>query len=572
MALLFAGVLGVFAALAYGEVRTALLGVAETRLLSSGDRLGALLAQGPANQSSALADMAGRATVLSAVRGGGPSPGLAELLDSLDAAASSAGVILRGPDGVVAASNDSVLVRFADTFREASVGEMVQVGELLSYSLGAPVVSEGDTLGWIQNIRVIESNPASADVISGLVGQNATFLLGNARGGPWTDLAGLVDGPPPGTEFGSVEAWTRGDGEPMLGILTPVPGTPWGGWVALPEATILGPLRTLLVRMAGATALLVLVGAAGSWALGRWITGPLGELTAAAEGMAHGDYSRRIRSQRHDEVGRLGAAFDTMADEVEESRDRLEHRVAERTMELETTLAELRDAQEELVRKERLALLGELAGGVGHELRNPLGVMTNAVFYLKAVLADRPANVDEYLGILSEQIHISEKIVGDLLDFARIKPPQRQATDLARLAEIQLGRASVPESVRVEREFPAGMPRASVDPDQVAQIVLNLVVNAIQAMDETGGGTLTFRGRAEEGAVTLEVEDTGPGIPDGVLSKVFEPLFTTKAKGIGLGLSVSRSLAEANEGRLAVRTRPGNGTTFSLSFPVHAAS
>jgi signal transduction histidine kinase len=218
------------------------------------------------------------------------------------------------------------------------------------------------------------------------------------------------------------------------------------------------------------------------------------------------------------------------------------------------------------VRREKLAMLGQLASGVGHELRNPLGVMTNAIYFLEMVQPDAPSVVKEYHGVLRSQIGLSEKIVSDLLDFARIKPPRREPVPLARLVEDQLARVSALDNIRIVRELPKGLPPLNVDPVQIGQVVLNLFVNAVQAM-EAKGGTLTVRGSLDGDRVRLDVIDTGPGVEPALQEKIFEALFTTKPRGIGLGLAVSRSLTEANDGELTVKSRPGEGATFTLIVP-----
>jgi len=302
------------------------------------------------------------------------------------------------------------------------------------------------------------------------------------------------------------------------------------------------------------------------------ITVPLAEVTQAAEDLAGGDYARRVALVRADELGRLATAFNSMAQQVQDSRTVLEERVAERTRELQEAVEGLRRAQDELVRRERLAILGQLAGGVGHELRNPLGVMTNALYYLSVVLEDAPPNVREYLGILRTQIGLSEKIVTDLLDFARVKSPQREWIVLEDLIAQQLGRSSIPAGIRVERAFPTDLPLVSADCTQIGQVVLNLITNAIQAMvgsrsSEEATGTMLLRGHVLDAThVVLEVRDSGPGILPEHLEKIFEPLFTTKARGIGLGLAVSRTLARANGGDLTVSSQPGSGASFSLAM------
>jgi signal transduction histidine kinase len=191
--------------------------------------------------------------------------------------------------------------------------------------------------------------------------------------------------------------------------------------------------------------------------------------------------------------------------------------------------------------------------------------MTNAVYYLEMIQEGADPEVREYLGIVRGQIGIADRIVTDLLDFARIKPPQRKEVPLAGLVDEQLARLGPINGVEVRREFAPDLPPAWIDAGQVGQIVLNLLANAVQAMEERG--VLTLRGCATPEGVRLDVRDTGGGIPPELQQKIFEPLFTTKARGIGLGLAVSRSLAQANGGGLAVSSAPGEGATFTLTLP-----
>jgi signal transduction histidine kinase len=290
----------------------------------------------------------------------------------------------------------------------------------------------------------------------------------------------------------------------------------------------------------------------------RSITRPLARLAGAADGIASGDYTRRAPVEGDAELRQLAASFNHMAGEVEAGTQLLEDRVARRTR-------ELRDAQDSLVRKERLAILGQLASGVGHELRNPLGVMTNAVFFLEATIKDPPPKVAEYLAILRSQVALSEKIVSDLLDFARVKPPIRERVAMRDMLETQLARLMVPEEVAIERVWPPDPQYVSVDPVQIGQVILNLATNAVQAIAARGTVTLTVE---RNGAgVRLAVSDTGGGIAPEDRDKVFEPLFTTKARGIGLGLAVSRALTESNQGRLTLERTSPEGTTFVLELP-----
>ena len=225
----------------------------------------------------------------------------------------------------------------------------------------------------------------------------------------------------------------------------------------------------------------------------------------------------------------------------------------------------LRQAQEQLIRKEKLAVLGQLAAAVAHELRQPLAVMSNAVYYLKTILPDPDETTREYLEMISSEIRDSEKIVSDLLDVARTKPAEREQIAVCDLVAQVLEKKPPPEDVKVTTEIAADLPTVFVDSQQMGQVLINLITNAFQAMPE--GGTITFNAQAEKDKVHLFITDTGCGISEQNMEKLFEPLFTTKARGIGLGLSVSKSLVEFNEGGIKVESEEGKGSTFTIILP-----
>jgi signal transduction histidine kinase len=450
-------------------------------------------------------------------------------------------------------------------------GPIVADRGTLFYELDVPILnSPKDTIATAAQFRQVTS-AGGAQLIGGLVGPDVTLLFGSTNG-VWIDLSKRVAGPSVNPKGPSVISYTAQDGSVRLGAWAPMKTTPWLVWVDIRKTAILAPARRFLGSMALTGLLILLVGALGAWLISRQITTPLREIAVAANDISEGDYSRRVAVASEDEMGFLADAFNGMAHQIEDSHHELEGRVAARTGELETALGELKETQETLVRKEKLAMLGLLAGGVGHELRNPLGVMTNAVFYLGAVLKEAPAEIKEYLGILGTQIRLAEKIVGDLLDFARIKPPQLETVAVKQLVDDQLQRAGSLEGVTVKHDFPSDLPGVRVDRVQIGQVVLNLITNALQAMNGNGA-VLTFRGRrAADGFVRLDVIDTGTGITPDEMARLFEPLFTTKARGIGLGLAVSKGLVQANGGVISAESRPGAGTTMSVSLPTAGAS
>jgi signal transduction histidine kinase len=229
--------------------------------------------------------------------------------------------------------------------------------------------------------------------------------------------------------------------------------------------------------------------------------------------------------------------------------------------------AELLAAKERLIRQEKLAYLGALAGGVGHELRTPLGSIANAAYFLKLVIDEPSEEVQEATTILQREVATAESIITALLDFARPRSPRREQVDVSDLLRRTLAKLEVPESVEVSWSLGALAP-ISVDPGQVAQVLGNILTNALQAMPDGGELTIsTAPGSSGGKSVDISISDTGPGIPDEEMDELFEPLFTTKARGIGLGLSVAQTLVQRHGGRIHVESSRGQGTTFTVRLP-----
>jgi len=239
--------------------------------------------------------------------------------------------------------------------------------------------------------------------------------------------------------------------------------------------------------------------------------------------------------------------------------EQLEEMVEKRTRDLE-------QVQEKLIRSERLAAVGELASGVGHELRNPLNVIRNCVYLLKMKLSEeKDEEALSTLQIMDKQVDISNRIVTDLLDFTRIKAPSMTTVDLNGLVRESLSWVTVPENARVHADLDSSSPRVRVDSEQVGRAFANIISNAAQAMN--GKGELNISSGIEDGSVWVKFADNGCGIPEENLEKIFEPLFTTKAKGIGLGLAITKRLVEQNNGTITVDSKVKQGTTFTVSLP-----
>jgi len=239
--------------------------------------------------------------------------------------------------------------------------------------------------------------------------------------------------------------------------------------------------------------------------------------------------------------------------------------------ELQAANEELKEAEEQLIRSEKLAAIGQLAGGVGHELRNPLGAIKNAAYYIRgklvrSELAQAEPRIMEFMNIIDEEINSSNKIINDLLGFSRVGKPTVFPARLEPVINDTISRLTIPENIRLTRKFDLNLPDVEVDAKQIGQVLVNVITNAIQAMPD--GGRLTISTRQTDPFAEIKVTDTGHGIAPEVLDKIFNPLFTTRAKGIGLGLAVCKTIIDRHGGQISVESQTGQGTTFTIKLPL----
>ncbi|MDF2692108.1 MAG: periplasmic sensor signal transduction histidine kinase [Labilithrix sp.] len=245
-------------------------------------------------------------------------------------------------------------------------------------------------------------------------------------------------------------------------------------------------------------------------------------------------------------------------EDMRSTKDELERRVLERT-------AELAEAQENLVRQERLAILGQLAGGVAHQIRNPLAAIMNATYVLKRHLSpDQHQNVEDAIRIIHDEVRHANIIITGLLDYARVRTPDRHPASIVDLLDRILAADWIPSNIRIVRQLPETNTVVSeVDSDQLQGAIANLVRNAIDAMPD--GGELSMKLEVK-GEIVITVSDTGSGISPQVRAHLFEPLHSTKPMGIGLGLVTARRFVEAHGGHIACVDVP-RGARFEIRLP-----
>src|SRR5215467_12907709 len=338
--------------------------------------------------------------------------------------------------------------------------------------------------------------------------------------------------------------------------LVPIACVLLGGMLLFLLATLSwrDPERHTVLLVAGAGA--VAICGALLVVLTYTVQGPMVELQEKIAHLGEGDLSVSVSfAQRNDEIGDLGRNFNQMVRQLRESRIEIEH--------LHRT---------QMSRAEHMATLGEMATGLAHEIRNPLAGIAGVI---EIIGRDLPSTSPARAVVkdVRQEIARINHIVTDLLQTARPHPPRVHTSDLNTTVEhaVMLGRQqALAKSVEIALRKDPSLPEVEHDSDQIHQVLLNLLLNALQAIDEPGSITVTLERRGDTAVV--KVADNGRGISPDHLPNIFRPFFTTKGDGTGLGLSLARRIVEEHHGRIEVASTPGKGTTFSIVLPLKQTS
>jgi PAS domain S-box-containing protein len=236
-------------------------------------------------------------------------------------------------------------------------------------------------------------------------------------------------------------------------------------------------------------------------------------------------------------------------------------------LKLVETALKLKQSQDELVRTEKLAVIGKLAGIMGHEIRNPLGVIRNSIYFLNMKFKE---NIDEkvkrHMDILETEIVAADKIISDVLEFARTRPPSFTETEINSVVEGIISKVNIPKTVKVQTDLGENLPKINIDIAQIQQVFSNLISNAIEAMPK--GGELRVTTSQTDFFISIAFKDTGVGIPKENIDKLFTPLFSTKTKGLGLGLAACQNIIVAHHGKIEFESKDRQGTTFTVALPI----
>lgn len=341
-----------------------------------------------------------------------------------------------------------------------------------------------------------------------------------------------------------------------------------------------------LSMMAAFFAVLLLSSPLFLW-MAKGIFSPLERMNQTMKRVEAGDLSARNGNVRSsNEIGQVAAHLDSLLDQVQD-RDKtlrewageLNERVDQRTTELREANEKLEETFKQLVMSEKLASIGEITAGVAHEINNPVAVIQGNVDVMRQTLGDRSGEFETELQLIDRQVTRIAAIVRKLLQFARPNDfgGYEQSVDLIPvitdclvLVEHEFAR----KDIKVETDF-QDVPTASIDPGEMQQVVINLVVNALQAMGDSGHLKLSVKPQNRDGraGACFMVQDSGPGISEDKLNSVFDPFFTTKlGEGTGLGLSISQTLVQRANGLISARNLPEGGAEFTVWLPANNTS
>ncbi len=338
----------------------------------------------------------------------------------------------------------------------------------------------------------------------------------------------------------------------VVGSAHAVPGYPLSFVAEIPVRAALGELRGLRLLSVVLGAVFVLVVIAAAWIVSRGVVRPVYALVGATERIARGDLAASVTVAQRDELGLLAERFNAMAAQLRESA------------------ARIRDLHEEEMRRaDQLATVGELAAGVAHELKTPLLGIAGGVQLLGRHLDPADSEGRRLIDELMQRVGRMESAVQELLNYARPSPARLSRLDLNAIVERALALVeprAERSGVRVRRELAGALPPVQADPEQVGQVVVNLALNAIEAMES--GGLLVVATRRSNDGVELSVLDSGPGIAAEDRERIFRPFYTTKHAGTGLGLAIVRQIVNRHGGRVSLGDAPGGGAEFVVSLPM----
>ena len=574
LSLLLLAALTAMSVASYIELRRALTEMATVRLQQAGDQMANVFAMMARQRSAAMRqlmhrdeirqylathDAALEPSIHEAIRGYlGPTAAIAgvEIWDSNGKRILASGATI---DEVNASQLDGYK-RDLSTVDDVAVGRLRVFADGLRYPVGGAVSSNGQIAGYVVERRRITSAAQSRQIVqllTGLIGNEASIVIGNADGSTWSDLETPITGIPIRGDDRRLWDYQRAGRERSFAWATPINSTPWAVAIEFPRDVVLGPSQRLIARSLAIALVLLIVTAAVGWSVSRRITNPLVRVTEAAEAVAESRPHVPVKTDREDEIGRLADSFNTMATRVELGRADLELRVELRT-------AELRAANQELE---------SFSYSVSHDLRAPLRAIAGFVQILDEDYGPTlDPNARKHLERVKVNASRMGQLIDDLLNFSKIgrvamKP---QVVDLTAMAKQAADDAIALAEKKVDVTIET-LPPAYGEPSLLKQVFANLLANAVKFSARVDAPAITIGSKVENGRVIYFVRDNGVGFDDRYAEKlfgVFQRLHrATDFEGTGVGLAIVHRVISRHGGRVWAEGKVLGGATFYFTLP-----
>lgn len=441
----------------------------------------------------------------------------------------------------------------------AVLGELFPYRDAIYYTISAPVRENKKVIGYLVRWRLQKASPASIEQFTRLLGNNATFYIGNRTGGFWTDLIREIPAPAPNLQpDGKFVEYTNKKSGTVLASVTPVPNTPWVLLIEIPRQNILQGANRFLIWIILSGLLLTGIGILIVWIMSRNITRPLKTLTAATTAVASGDYSVTVPAERGDEVGELGRSFNEMIERVAQAKQDLENKVQERTVDLEHANKELE----------------AFSYSVSHDLRAPLRAINGFATVLKE---EYSSQLDDEARRLTDRICANAKMMGQLIDdlisFSQLarKEVHHQVIDMRGLVDMCLSELLQQEPTGKYKVDIRSLSPCYGDKDLVKQVWMNLIGNALKYSGKGAAPVIEIGCIGGSPMNTYYVKDNGVGFDMQHADKlfgVFQRLHSRKEfEGTGVGLALSKRIIDQHKGTIRGESIKGQGATFYFSLP-----
>ena len=561
----------VFSWTSYLGVKKAALSVGRARIQTLTKQLSSMFQQSTTNMTNATRKTVNEGHVKKYLLSGGKESGLEtlQLIQTLNKDTQSVSVAILDENYKPILNTikreidlkiniDSLLVGLAGSRDSSLVGKIYLYGDSMYYPVIAKSFDKNQTIGYIVRWRQVSSNPKAVSQLSQLLGDKAKLYFGNADGSLWTDMIRPVSKSVTKQMVGKTIQYSAAKEKGLLTAVESMPNTPWLIMIEFSQQTILEAANRFLYWIISIGSLMLVIGLFVAWIMSRNITRPLKKLTRAAQAIASGNYTEVVDIDRHDELGKLARAFNTMAVEVKNSQKNLEIKVKERT------------AQLEAVNKE----LEAFSYSVSHDLRAPLRAVNGYSVMLKEDYEPKlDAEAGRIINLIISNAKMMGQLIDDLINFSRLgrKEATHHTVDMKILAENSLKELLQNEEENKCRIQVDALPLCHGDQSMLKQVWVNLLSNAIKYSSKKSESRIEIGAKENNGMQIYYVRDNGVGFDMQYAHKlfgVFQRLHNhSDFEGTGVGLALVKRIINKHNGEVWAEASPGNGAAFYFSIP-----